>query len=327
MLRIESPGENFEVEKALLAAGAAAAQAEGTPALSPRRARRLSFDRGLILYPRQWYLGFCHWLRLWRAELACVADVRLMNAPRDVEIMFDKTLCRQALSRVATPTPAWLGPVACYEELLARMSDTRHDRVFVKLANGSSASGVVAFRRCGARHEAITTAELVRGRDQIRLYNSLKIRRYTQPRDIADVIDALCRQRVHVEAWLPKAKLQGLELDLRVVVIAGRAAHFVVRQSRSPMTNLHLGNPRGDPQALLARMGEDNWRAVRKTCEAALTAFPDSLYAGVDVAIMPDFRDHAVLELNAFGDLLPRVEHRGLDTYAAEVAALLAPSR
>ncbi len=49
---------------------------------------------------------------------------------------------------------------------------------------------------------------------------------------------------------------------------------------------------------------------------------PESLYAGVDVVISPGFRRHAVLEINAFGDLLPGVLFEGLDTYTAELAAL-----
>jgi hypothetical protein len=37
---------------------------------------------------------------------------------------------------------------------------------------------------------------------------------------------------------------------------------------------------------------------------------------------MPDLRRPVVLEMNAFGDLLPNVLHNGLDTYSAELAAM-----
>jgi hypothetical protein len=46
----------------------------------------------------------------------------------------------------------------------------------------------------------------------------------------------------------------------------------------------------------------------------------DSLSAGLDLLLTPGFRRHAVLEINAFGDLLPGIFHDGLDTYGAEVA-------
>ena len=94
---------------------------------------------------------------------------------------------------------------------------------------------------------------------------------------------------------------------LSAALIAGRARHAVVRMSRGPMTNLHLGGQRGDLPAVVARMGEEAWRAALRTCERAAEVFPGSLHVGVDLLDFPDFRRHAVLEANAFGDLLERV--------------------
>ena len=72
------------------------------------------------------------------------------------------------------------------------------------------------------------------------------IRRYHQAAEVADLIDALAREGVQVEEWLPKAGLDESVFDLRVVVIGGEARHAVVRMGPGPMTNLHLGNRRGD---------------------------------------------------------------------------------
>ena len=52
------------------------------------------------------------------------------------------------------------------------------------------------------------------------------------------------------------------------------------------------------------------------------TVFPGSLHVGVDLLIGPDYRGHAVLEANAFGDLLPGVLSGGMDTWEAEVRAV-----
>ncbi len=41
------------------------------------------------------------------------------------------------------------------------------------------------------------------------------------------------------------------------------------------------------------------------------------------MAVARGLKRTAVLEVNAFGDLLPRVEVAGQDTYTAEVAAVL----
>ena len=50
--------------------------------------------------------------------------------------------------------------------------------------------------------------------------------------------------------------------------------------------------------------------------------FPRSLYFGIDLMFTPSFRHHAVLEVNAYGDLLPGVLDGGDNTYEAEIRAL-----
>lgn len=320
LVRIESPGEDFEVERLLLAAGAEAARAEGSPFLSPQQIKGLKFDKGLILHPRQWYLGFRSALQRIR-ELA-TPSTRFMSDPDEIALMFDKVACQQHLSDADIPVAPSLPRVRSYDELLARMRAAGERRVFLKIAHGSSASGVVAFRTDGVRQQAITSAELVRNGDEIRLYNSLRLRTYNRPEDIADIINTLCCERVHVERWLPKAAMQGKEFDLRIVVIGGRACQTVVRQSSSPLTNLHLGNQRGDLAEVRQRLG-DEWTRIEDTCQRVMTLFPRTLYAGVDIAVGPKFNKHAVLEVNAFGDLLPGVLHEEADTYTAEVRAAM----
>ncbi len=150
----------------------------------------------------------------------------------------------------------------------------------------------------------------------------MRVRRYTGAREISELIEAVCQERSLAEMWLPKAGFDGRRFDLRVIVIAGTAAHVVVRQSNGPMTNLHLGNQRGDLLRLRERMGEANWHTAMVTCEQTAAAFPGSLYAAVDLLVSPSFRRAAVAEVNAFGDLLPNVLHDGRDTYSAELAAL-----
>jgi len=135
------------------------------------------------------------------------------------------------------------------------------------------------------------------------------------------IFDELCRQEIHVEQWLPKAGLAGRTFDLRVVVIRGQVRHTVVRTSRGPLTNLHLGNRRGDLESLLAQWPAERREVAWQSCQAAAAAFPRSLYFGVDLALSPGLARHAILELNAFGDLLPGIIDRGDDTYSAELRA------
>jgi hypothetical protein len=203
-----------------------------------------------------------------------------------------------------------------------RESGTR--RVFVKPAHGSSAAGVVALETAPGRVRATTSAELVRSGRRVALYNSLRIRRYDTEDEVAALVDALAPDGLHVEEWLPKLTLDGHAVDLRVLVVAGRATHVVARSSRSPMTNLHLGNARGDVSAVRAAVGGPGWAEALGTCVRAAACFPRTLHVGVDLLIGVDRRRFAVGEVNAFGDLLPGVLHEGRDTWAEQMRALVA---
>ena len=91
-------------------------------------------------------------------------------------------------------------------------------------------------------------------------------------------------------------------------------------QSRqSPMTNLHLLNRRRDPAELWPRMSAAARDALSNTCRRVASLFPSMVCLGIDVLLAPGFCHHAVLETNAFGDLLPGVLHDGLETYTAQV--------
>ncbi len=324
VVRLESPGRDFEVEKALLAAGADEPDEAGPTRISRRAATQLSFDKGRIWYPRQWYLGYRATLRRLEQQLSRAPRHALMNSLADVEVLFDKGRCQECFAEQGIPVSRSLGPVHSFEALHERMRTTGCRRVFVKLAHSSSASGVVAYRTNGTRQQALTTVEMVHQDGELRLYNSRRLRCYDRVADIAELIDALTREGARVEEWVPKAGMAEHVFDLRVVVIAGQARHVVVRLSRGPMTNLHLLNSRGDFAAVLARLGPEAWRAARRTCEQAAAVFPDTLHLGIDLLITPDFRRHVVLEGNAFGDLLPGVHSHGMDTYEAEIRALLA---
>lgn len=325
ILRIESPDRDFDVERALIAAGADEDD-EDAPAAAGRIGRdealRLDFDRGRILYPRQWYLGFRRLLRRIERQRACCPPHLVMNRPDDIAVMFDKPTCHARFEAQGVPCPPGLGTPRGYDDLRQRMARAGMHRVFVKLAHGSSASGVVALETDGRRVQATTTVEAVDSGCGLRLYNTRAVCRLTDERQVATIIDALCAERVHAERWVPKASLAGGPFDLRVVVIGGRARHALARVGHSPMTNLHLKSRRADAELVRSRMTAAAWNQLVHSCEQAAGVVPESLYAGVDIVISPGFRRHAVLEINAFGDLLPGISFEGRDTYAAELAAL-----
>ncbi len=319
ILRLESPGENFSVERKLLAAGAEFAAAEGGPSLAIEQALALPDDRGRILFPRQWYLGFIHACERWMGDAWNRKERRCTTCPDDLRVIFDKVLCQRAFAAKGLPIPRSLGNPSGWDELLARMRESKLARVFVKLAHGSSASGVVALHVCKKTVEAITSVEMATEAGELKLYNSLKMQRYTDRDEVRALIDALAPHRLHVEQWLPKATIDRRAFDLRIVTISGEPRHVVVRTSRSPITNLHLGNRRGDWEQLRPLMPPSMWESVKDTCRTTARLFPGSLHLGLDLLVTPGFREHYLLEANAFGDLLPGVLDQGRDTYECEI--------
>ena len=318
IIRFDSPERNFETEKAVLAMGA------DIPGSHKRIGKEdlvnLEFEKGRIRYPRQWYLGWKYLLQQWEKQIQC----RVMNSSADIITMFDKPASHKLFVDNNIPVARSLGKINSYEQLKEAMSTQNCSRVFVKLANGSSASGVIAYQVHPKGESAITTVERVTEGGETLLYNSRRIRHYTKLEEIADIINILCKESVQVEEWLPKARINNRPFDLRVVVIAGEAQHLVMRIGKSPMTNLHLGSDRDNFDTFISIVGESNWLKMKQTCEAAAAVFPDSLYCGIDLLVYPDLQRHSIIEINAFGDLIPGTTYQGMDTYSSEVKAILA---
>jgi glutathione synthase/RimK-type ligase-like ATP-grasp enzyme len=301
-VRIDSPGENAEVDVLLRELG------------STRAGPVTAAEHGEIAGTAAAFAGLREALR--RIE---AGGGSLLNQPADILTMTDKPRCHALLAAAGVPVPPALAPVHDYDSLRGAMSEAGWGRVFVKPSHGSSASGVLALTAAGRRVTAITSVEVSGGK----LFNNLRVRRYDDETTVRAIVDRLGPDGLHVERWIPKATLDDRILDLRVVVIAGSPRHVVVRTSRSPMTNLHLGNARGDVAAVRAAAGEQAWDAAMQTCARAAACFPRTLQAGVDLMFRAGWREHAVAEVNAFGDLLPRVLVDGHDTYDAQVAALI----
>ncbi|MFD7453508.1 STM4014 family protein [Kitasatospora sp. NPDC059827] len=314
LLRIESPGEEPLVDELLrgpaLGSGYAPTRVEGTAA---------------------WYTGVLTALR----GLAAHPGVRLLGDPEEIAVMFDKRRAHALLAAAGVPVPRALadpapgspapgGELSGWEQLRERLAAAGLHRVFVKPAHGSSASGVIALE-FGPRGQllATTSVELADGR----LHNSLRVRRYRDEREVAEIVDRLAPDGLHVEQWIPKSSQSGRSADLRVVVVEGRATHAVVRTSSQPMTNLHLGGARGS-LALAREAAGPAWPALLETAERAAACFPGSPMVGVDVLPTAGWRRALVGEVNAFGDLLPGLTGlpggpaEGLDTYGAQLAAL-----
>jgi hypothetical protein len=298
LVRIESPGEDAEVDRLLRGAAASA-------------------QHGEITGGAAWFAGFSGAL----ATLTRAAErdgARLLSQPDDILTMFDKRACHARLFAAGVPVPPAAEPVTSWQVLRESLVTLGWHRVFVKSRYGSSASGVLALEFGGhGRVQATTSVELAAGR----LFNSLRVRHYRREADVAAIVDRLAPDGLHVERWFPKAGLAGHVIDLRVVVVNGQCAQVVVRGSKSPMTNLHLGGTRMDLNLLRCAAGPA-YASALATCERVAGLFPATLHVGVDMMLAPGWRGHAVAEVNAFGDLLPNLLLEGRDAYDIQLHAL-----
>ncbi|MBL4649691.1 MAG: STM4014 family protein [Aureispira sp.] len=321
-LRIESPGENRAVSNAFLKLGVEHPLLGRAPSINCSAIQQLPFEKGRIQFLRQNHLGFVVFLDQLQQAVAAHSQLRLMNGIEGIKLMFDKTACHQHFSHHNISVPLALYNIQNYEDLRSKMQIKSWQRVFIKPIHGSSASGVIAFRTKGDRVQAITSVELVQEQASFKLFNSLKTKTYSNTKEIAYLVDTLAKEGIIVEQWIPKASLEGGAFDLRMVVIGGKTQQVVVRQSHSPMTNLHLGNQRGTIEEVKAVIGLEKWQEMSLLAEKAASTLPETLYTGMDVMISSTLKKIVILEANAFGDLLPNVLINGMDTYATTLSTI-----
>ncbi|WP_416294299.1 STM4014 family protein [Paenibacillus illinoisensis] len=331
LIRMDAPGEQWDVERELLSLGAK----DGDPnteslsreSFTAEEALELRQDWGRIYAPAQWFNGWKGCLkRIGREAGELWPSARFLNDPEDIATMFDKRKCQQHLSahRVDVP-PVLQSPeqILSYSELRAAMQASGMYRVFVKLACGSAASGVVAYQinpRTGAEI-AVTTVGMAVVKGRPIFYNEGRMQRYTRNEEIKTLLDWLCAEGAQIERWMAKASYGSRVFDIRQLVAGGHAGHAIVRLSQTPITNLHLRNERMLPE----EAGVDGYRLglVQTAAQTAMAAFPNSWSAGIDVMLSGGDNPRTyVLDVNPFGDLLYHVQHNGLGTYEWEMDIL-----
>ncbi|WP_189008699.1 STM4014 family protein [Paenibacillus marchantiophytorum] len=336
-LRLDAPGEDHEVECALIALGSPdAAGSNGGDRLLPFGARSdpdpwsqamiagLKEQPGRLYHPSQWFRGYGRLLARLEQEAAELwPEGQWVNAPRDIVAMFDKRRTHEVLQAAGVPVPRPLAEpdrISNCEELKEFMIMQRKHRIFIKLACGSGACGVVAYQinPVTGAELAVTTVgvESYLSRPSM-FYNSMKILTYSDRKTIRLIVNWLLQQGTHIEQWIAKAAYEERSFDVRQLVVAGEPCHSIARVSRSPITNLHL---RSERMSLEAVGLDANLRNSVGVCAAqALAAFPDSLVAGVDVLLSRGSLRPYVLDINPFGDLLYKVQFQGEDTYTWEL--------
>jgi glutathione synthase/RimK-type ligase-like ATP-grasp enzyme len=327
ILRIDSPGRDQHAYAAILQQGILPLRATKRPYQTAHAIQQQIRQKGRMIAPYQFYAGFEVVMEqvkqtvLSLPDLHNVHDLQLMNHPDDILLAFDKHRCQRYLQQHKIPIPELLGSIQSYTELRQKMREHNMPRVFIKLKHGASAAGIIALESSANKLQIRSTVEYQPKTKA--LYNTRHLTRSRNEDEIAKLINALCQMEVYAERWIPKAHIKGHIVDVRIVVIGGKAQHSVLRMSKSPITNLHLLNQRADTLLLQQQMSASAWQAMLTTCEQVAALFPQSLYIALDIAVAVNFNKHVVLEVNAFGDLLKAVLYRGLTPQEAEIQHVL----
>jgi hypothetical protein len=310
VVRLESPGRDFEVAKLLLEAGGRAVPGERADWSG------LTCEKGRLVRPGLLYQGF----RLVLAGLQKSFDrrpyLRPLACPLDLAEMFDKNATSARLEAAGIPCPPSLPAPGTPAELLARLRAARFGTAYVKHNTGSSASGIAVVH---AAHEPPwAVSSVVRLGDDF--YSTRRLRRH-EGADLDAVLAFLLAEGACVQRGIRMAQIDGQNFDVRVVVIHARPAFTVFRLSSLPMTNLHLGGRRGDTARCRAAVPTRAWLDGLDHCVEAARQYRAAA-VGVDLLFESGYICHYVLEVNAFGDFFPGlVDREGRSVHAAEIEA------
>lgn len=229
------------------------------------------------------------------------SEFSFLNTPAAILQALDKRGCKRRLQKAGIPvTKMVLERVENAEQLMAFMEEERLSAVFIKPVLFSGAAGVMAFRIQPGTGQmmAYTSCRLVEGE----LVNTKRLSCLRDRKEILTLLNAILQLDVMVERWYPKSVFHGKSYDLRVVYQFGHMAHMVVRQSRGPVTNLHLNN-----QAVqIAELGlsENMLEQIDHLCQEAMELFPGLACGGMDILIEKNEQKPYIIEINGQGDLI-----------------------
>ncbi len=234
-------------------------------------------------------------------KLSANQEIKFLNNPIGILEVLDKVNCKEMLMTNNIPTTKMLGMnIHSIEELKDIMSEKRVASVFIKPTYGSGAAGVMAYRFMPKTGKQVLYTSSYLEKD--RLINTKTLFRLEDNTKIEAILNKIFSLNTIVEYWYPKAEFQGKTYDLRVVYQFGKIEFAVARQSKGPITNLHLNN-----QALSVKelnLPEQKWKEIEQLCHNAMQLFPSLLVAGIDIMLEKNSLKPRIIEINAQGDLL-----------------------
>jgi hypothetical protein len=310
IVRLESPGRDWEVTQLLLRAGSQTQGEDGEHWLT------LPYCKGRLVSPGLFYAGFCRVLYALREPFSLRPHLSLCADPLELAEMFDKNTTSARLARAGIPVPSLLPAPDTVEALYSALRRRRFNTAYVKLNTGSSASAIAVLRPMDEPPWAISSIVRLNGE----MFSTRRLRRH-EGEDLKAVLAFLLREGACVQQGIRMAQIDGQNFDVRVVVIHGQPAFTIFRLSSQPMTNLHLGGRRGDVIQCRAAIPTRAWLDALDHCIEAARLYR-SVVLGIDLLFESGYQRHFILEVNAFGDFFPNLtDENGRSVHRVEIEA------
>lgn len=228
--------------------------------------------------------------------------LEFLNHPLGILEVLHKVKCKEKLMKNAISTTKMINFAtrSNANELKQLMISQREYAVFIKPIRSSGAVGIVAYRYIPKiNREVLYTSAYLDGEE---LINTKKLYHIEDHEQIHKLLEKILSMEHMVERWYSKADYRGKKYDLRVVWQFGKIDFVVARQSKGPITNLHLNN-----QALpidKLNLSSEKWEEISALCDKAMKLFPTLKSAGIDIMLEKGSLRPMIIEINGQGDLL-----------------------
>lgn len=299
VVKIEPPEKDMNIYRELLKLG------DLHNGLKIREINEIDFSYFPIIAPRQWYEGLENLLiNLQDASNNLVhKNIVWLNDINETLLMMDKCKTYDFLATKTRETefylPSQIAAPTNYNEF-KEIHGEMTAQYFIKLRYGSGGTGVLAYKNNPKlNQEKIWTSlnfEVVGGKKIF--YSNNKVNCFEDKNKVKELIHWVLVNGAHIEEWIPKATYQGASFDTRAFVLQDKAEYLISRLSKSPITNLHLGNQRMESKAILSK---EQVATIATAAEKVMKLFNQSTFAGIDIVCSTGFRPY-VIDVNPFGD-------------------------
>jgi hypothetical protein len=315
IFRLDSTAQSFSLQKLLLRLGASTAEEEKCSFLPVNEIDQFRERFGEFIYPSQYYYGLNKLMQIINEQVKC--RERWLTKPDIAGLLFDKAKVVEICEAEGIPAPMRLFECYSLSDIQGWMNTQNLREVYVKHRFGSSACGIALLRTVGTEIFAITSVANHNGRR----WNSLRPRSLRGEQSVGELVNYLINEGAQIEVGIPKRRIDGMGFDCRFIVINNRIDFIIVRKSRAPFTNLHMGGVRDTFQALKTCVSASLLQEASDACLKLAQLF-DQFVLGVDIVFSKKSDTFYVLEVNSFGAFFPNLRREGRTVLDWELNAI-----